>query len=149
MDQLNPIKPALELSKEVAKPFEGWSPVVYKCPGGFWTIAWGHRCAADHPPVNETQGEVYLSNDMMIALRGALKYCPDLIKYPQKLAAITDFCFNLGVGRLQTSTLRRRINAGDWDGAVKQIMRWNKAGCKVLRGLTLRRLVEAKLLGKS
>jgi lysozyme len=137
---------ALQLAKEIAKPFEGWSFKVYICPAGYPTIAWGHRCSKDHPPITIEQGEVYLTNDMMIALLGTLRQCPVLVNYPKKLAAITDFSFNLGVGRLQMSTLRRKINAKDWTGAVYQLMRWNKGGGKVLRGLTLRRLAESKLL---
>jgi GH24 family phage-related lysozyme (muramidase) len=47
---------------------------------------------------------------------------------------------------LKSSTLRRKINAGDIEGAKKQIMRWNKGGGKVLAGLTKRRTLEASLL---
>lgn len=139
---------ALQLAKEIAKPFEGWSSKVYICPAGYPTIAWGHRCSKDHPPVSIEEGETYLSKDMMIALSGTLRQCPVLASYPKKLAAITDFSFNLGVGRLQMSTLRRKINMKDWGGAVYQLMRWNKGGGRVLRGLTLRRMAESKLLDK-
>lgn len=62
------------------------------------------------------------------------------------LNAIVDFAYNLGVGRLQTSTLRKRINAGDWEGAKAQLMLWVRGGGRVLPGLVARRKAEAELL---
>jgi lysozyme len=134
---------AIETAKSIAKPFEGWSFVVYLCPAGYWTIAFGHRCSKDHPPVTLEQGENYLSNDMLTALKGAIKYCPVLLKYPKALGAITDFCFNLGVGRLQTSTLKRRINQEDWPEVINELMRWVYGRGKKLKGLVARRVVES------
>jgi lysozyme len=63
-----------------------------------------------------------------------------------RLAAIVDFTFNLGAGRLQTSTLRRRINERDWAAAQTEIRRWVYGGGKVLPGLVARREAEAELL---
>jgi lysozyme len=74
-----------------------------------------------HPPITEAEAEVYLARDLQSALAATLRYCPVLATEPEKrLAAIVDFTFNLGAGRLQTSTLRRRINQRDWSppGAV-------------------------------
>jgi lysozyme len=51
-----------------------------------------------------------------------------------RLAAIVDFTFNLGAGRLQTSTLRRRINQQDWASAAQELRRWVYGGGKVLPG---------------
>jgi lysozyme len=59
-----------------------------------------------------------------------------------KVAALVDFAFNLGEGNLAASTLRRKVNAGEWDEVAYQFMRWNKAGGVVLRGLTRRRGAE-------
>jgi lysozyme len=66
--------------------------------------------------------------------------------HPTRLAAITDFAFNLGLGRLQTSTLRRKVNAEDWEAAKEQLMKWTRGGGRVLPGLVRRRDAEAKLL---
>jgi len=57
-----------------------------------------------------------------------------------------DFTFNLGAGRLQTSTLRRRINQRNWAAAAKELHRWVYGGGKVLPGLVTRREAEAGLL---
>jgi lysozyme len=68
------------------------------------------------------------------------------VAHPAALNAIVDFTYNLGAGRLQTSTLRRRINQGDWDGAREQLMRWTRGGGRELPGLVRRRQAEATLL---
>jgi len=84
---------------------------------------------------------------MADALRAALRYCPVLASEPEgRLAAIVDFTFNLGAGRLQTSTLRRRVNQRDWTGAAQELRRWVYGGGRLLRGLVLRREAEAVLI---
>jgi lysozyme len=79
-------------------------------------------------------------------LPGVVRNCPILLTDEKKCNAIVDFCYNLGTGRLQTSTLKRKINAQDWEGAKEQLMLWNKGGGKVLAGLTKRRVAECALL---
>jgi len=54
-----------------------------------------------------------------------------------------DFTFNLGAGRLQTSTLRRRVNQRDWFAARLELRRWVYGGGKILPGLVMRREAEA------
>lgn len=114
---------------DLAKRFEGFHRVPkhdparaypYLCPAGYWTIGWGHLCSKDHPPIDQAQAEIYLEADLRIALNATLKFCPVLVTEPEaRLAVIVDFTFNLGVGRLQTSTLRRRINQRDWSHGVR------------------------------
>jgi len=142
---------------ELAKRFEGFerkvkrgtqiTAVPYICPAGFWTIGYGHLCKPDHPPITEEEAEAYLARDLQTAFAATLRYCPVLATEPEeRLAAIVDFTFNLGAGRLQTSTLRRRINQRDWDSAASELHRWVYGGGKVLPGLTARRAAEAALL---
>lgn len=84
-------------------------------PQGDWTIGYGHLCKPDHPPITRDEGEAYLTQDLRSALDATLRYCPVLAtESEERLAAIVDFTFNLGAGRLQTSTLRRRVNQRDW-----------------------------------
>ena len=131
-------------SIELAKMFEGWSSRVYICPAGYPTIGFGHVCRKDHLPITKEQGEAYLRQDMVIALKGTIKYCPILFTVDEgKLGAIVDFVFNLGVGRLQTSTLRRKINQGNWAATVKELEKWVYGGGKKLLGLVLRRKAES------
>ncbi|MCX8496992.1 MAG: lysozyme [Akkermansiaceae bacterium] len=119
----------------------------YVCPAGFWTIGYGHLCDAKHPPITMEDGEAYLAADMAEALSATLRYCPVLATEPEgRLAAMVDFTFNLGAGRLQASTLRRRVNQRDWAAAGTELQRWVYGGGKVLPGLVIRRITEAKLL---
>ena len=141
----------------LAKRFEGFHRVPtddplgrahpYICPAGFMTIGWGHLCDQNHPPVTEAEAEAYLAADLMTALAAALRYCPVLANESAgRLAAIVDFTFNLGAGRLQTSTLRRRVNLRDWSSAGQELRKWVHGGGRVLPGLVTRREAEAALL---
>ncbi|MCK4130620.1 lysozyme [Ralstonia pseudosolanacearum] len=137
----------------LAKHFEGFHRVPkadplrahpYVCPAGYWTIGYGHLCDPAHPPITQAQAEVYLAADLVMALNATLRCCPVLTAEPEgRLAAVVDFTFNLGAGRLQTSTLRRRINQRDWSAAANELRRWVYGGGKVLPGLVVRREAEA------
>jgi lysozyme len=142
---------------DLAKRFEGFHRVPkadplrrahpYICPAGYWTIGYGHLCDPKHPPITEAEAEIYLGRDLITALNATLRYCPVLATEPDgRLAAIVDFTFNLGAGRLQTSTLRRRINQRDWTAAGQELRRWVYGGGKVLPGLVTRRKAELTLL---
>ena len=128
---------------DLAMTFEGFYSKVYLCPAGFWTIGYGHLCKKDQPPITKEQGEVWLAQDLQDALQGTIRICPILSTVPETwLGAITDFVFNLGAGRLRNSTLRRRINAEEWDDVPHELSRWVYGGGRVLRGLVLRREAE-------
>jgi lysozyme len=142
---------------DLAKRFEGFHRVPkndplrlahpYVCPAGYHTIGFGHLCKPDHPPITEAEAEVYLAQDLMTALTATLRYCPVLAAEPEgRLAAIVDVTFNLGAGRLQSSTLRRRINQRDWLAAAFELRRWVYGGGKVLPGLVNRRKSESTLM---
>ncbi len=141
---------------DLAKRFEGFHRVPkhdpgraypYICPAGYWTIGYGRLCDPRHPPISEVEAEAYLAHDLQAALNATLRYCPVLAAQPEeRLAAIMDFTFNLGAGRLQVSTLRRRINQRDWIAAGQELRRWVYGGGKVLPGLVARREAEVDLL---
>ncbi|MBL0422449.1 lysozyme [Ramlibacter sp. AW1] len=141
---------------DLAKLFEGFHRVAkhdparahpYICPAGYRTIGYGRLCDPKHPPITQEEGERYLAIDLTIALNATLRYCPVLVtETPGRLAAIVDFTFNLGAGRLQASTLRRRINQRDWAAAAQELSRWIYGGGKVLPGLVARRRAEAALM---
>lgn len=144
----------LSTARELCKHFEGFRAKPYICPAGVPTIGYGatyypdgRRVAMTDPPISQADAEAMLDAQLQREyLPGVLRLCPSLIAHPQALNAIVDFSFNLGVGRLQTSTLRRRINAGDWAGAAEQLRRWVRGGGKVLPGLVRRREAEVELL---
>jgi lysozyme len=145
-------KPAIDL----AKRFEGFHRVPkhdphraypYICPAGYWTIGFGHLCDQNHPPITKNEAEAYLAQDLQTALRATLRYCPVLATESDgRLAAIVDFTLNLGAGRLQTSTLRRRINQRNWPSAATELGRWVHGGGRMLPGLVARRQAETVIL---
>ena len=129
---------------ELATTFEGFYAKPYICPAGFWTIGYGHLCKKDHPPVTKDQAESYLEQDLQNALSGTIRMCPNLLIEDENwLGAIVDFTFNLGVGRLQSSTLKRKINSQLWDDVPSELNKWVYGGGRKLKGLVLRRKMEA------
>jgi len=144
----------LEIAAELCKRFEGFRAKPYLCPAGIPTIGYGSTYYADGKKVtlNDSSISQEAANALLMSelqhtyLPGVLKNCPILATDERKCNAVVDFCYNLGVGRLQTSTLKRKINAQDWGGAKEQLMLWTKGGGKVLPGLLKRRQSECALM---
>lgn len=144
----------LELAAALCRQFEGYRAKPYLCPAGVPTIGYGSTYYADgrkvtleDAPMSEPDARSLLMYELQHTyLPGTLRQCPSLIADERKCNAIVDFCYNLGIGRLQTSTLKRKINAGDWEGAREQLMLWTRGGGKVLPGLVRRREAEKALL---
>jgi lysozyme len=144
----------LDIAASLCRQFEGYRAKPYLCPAGVATIGYGSTYYADKrkvtlevPPMDEPTARALLMIELEHTyLPGALRNCPNLITDVRKCNAIVDFVYNLGIGRLQTSTLKRKINANDWDGAKEQLMLWTKGGGKVLPGLLKRRTAECALL---
>lgn len=144
---------ALDIASDLCKTFEGFRSKPYLCPAGVPTIGYGSTFYSDGKqvrltdrPISKEEAEEYLEYELYKCLQKAIKFSPILAMYDNRLAAITDFIYNLGAGNYQTSTLKRKVNVENWDEAVYQIKRWNKAAGRVLNGLTLRREAEARLL---
>lgn len=144
----------LTIAINLCKRFEGFRSKPYLCPGGVPTIGYGstyypdgRKVTLNDPPIEQDYAEAILKHELENTfLPGTLRLCPVLAKYPSRLNSIVDFCYNLGVGNLQRSTLRRRINAEDWIGAEDELRKWVKAGGIVLPGLVARREAEIVFL---
>ena len=144
----------LELAAEMCRRFEGFRSKPYLCPANVATIGYGSTYYADKrkvtledPPMSQKEAHALLMVELEHTyLPGVLRNCPGLILDERRCNAIVDFAYNLGTGRLQTSTLKRKINANDWEGAKEQLMLWTKGGGKVLPGLLKRRTAECALL---
>ena len=144
----------LELAAELCKRFEGFRSKPYLCPANVPTIGYGStyyangtKVTLNDPLMSEQEAHLLLMVELEHTyLPGVIRNCPILLTDEKKCNSIVSWCYNLGVGRLQTSTLKRKINAQDWEGAREQLMLWNKAGGKVLLGLTRRRIAESALL---
>lgn len=144
---------AIAVAAALCRRFEGLYLTAYLCPAGVPTIGYGatyyrggRRVTLSDPPMTRAQAEDLLTWMVQTKyLPEVMRLCPG-INDPMRLAALIDFAFNLGSGNLKASTLRRKVNAGQWGEVPEQLMRWNKAGGKALRGLTLRRKAEVVLI---
>lgn len=143
--------PVPEPLKKLIRYFEGLRLKVYRCPAGIPTQGYGHTGAdvkMGNPPITEAKAEEWLDRDAERFLLEAIKLSPYLALpwHSNRLCAIADFCYNLGSSRYKASTLRRRMNECDWDGAAEEIQKWVWGGGKKLPGLVKRRKAEAELL---
>ena len=160
-----PIDEALGMAADLCRHFEGLHKVrsdgmvyPYICPAGHPTQGYGTvfkpdgtQVAMSDPPITKQTAEEWLLSELKNNyMPGVLRASPILASDPKALAAITDFAYNFGVGRYRGSTLRRKINETDWDGASEQLMRWvNGTVQGVFRpmpGLIRRRKAEVALL---
>ncbi len=133
---------------DLVKHFEGFEPAAYRCPAGILTIGYGHTGEDVHEgdEVTEAMAESLLSADLGDA-EDAVSHYVDVDLEQCQFDALVSFAFNLGSGALRGSTLLAMLNQGRYDEAQGQFKRWNKAGGKVLAGLTKRREAEAAMFG--
>jgi len=130
---------------DLVKSFEGFKSEAYKCPAGVWTIGYGTtENVQPGDTVTEQQAEAMLLEDLMEASK-AVDDLVDVQITQAQYDALTSFIYNVGREAFRNSTLLKLLNAGNYDGAAKQLPRWNKAGGQVLAGLSRRRAAEAGL----
>lgn len=135
---------------ELVKHFEGLRLEAYQDPVGIWTIGWGHTGPDVHPGLKITPQK---AEDLLKADLGLHEtYVKSIVTVNlngNQLAALSSFAFNVGNGNLANSTLLKKLNAGDFEGAANEFERWVKGtlnGVKVtLPGLVTRRKAEKEL----
>ena len=126
---------------------EGCRLTTYLDVAGVPTIGWGHRLAiAEHYPngITQAQADSIFVGDVAEVISEVLH----LVKVPLtqgQLDALVDFVFNLGVGRLASSTLLKDLNEGQYDAVADQILLWDHAAGKELPALKGRRIAEVAL----
>ena len=130
----------------LTEKFEGLRLTAYQDSVGVWTIGYGHTGAdvTQGLTITEDQAGILLAADVAWAVTCVNKAVKVDINQNQ-FDAMVDFTFNLGCAAFTGSTLLRMVNAGNFAGAALQFIRWNKAGGKVLAGLTKRRQAETDL----
>jgi len=141
-----------KIALALIKRFEGCRLKPYLCPAGIATIGYGstrypngRRVTMQDEPISEEKAEVFLYYIVTRIAYSIFKLCPILLTEDRgKQASIIDFVYNLGTGNLKASTLRRRINEGNWDEAAHELRKWIYGGGRRLRGLIIRRNVEAR-----
>ncbi|EEJ8283266.1 lysozyme [Salmonella enterica] len=130
------------------KRFEELKLRAYKCPADIWTIGYGHTTGIEPDDViTEEQAILLLRQDIAKSER-VVNQCVHVPLTQNQFDALTSFVFNLGVRRFRTSTLLKKLNAGDYDGASREFGRWVNVGSKILPGLIRRREAERMLFLK-
>ena len=127
---------------EFVKQFEGFSAQPYDDYKGE-SVGYGRLFPRGQAPrnVTEQQATQWLTED----IQTAAKAVDSMVKVPLTQAqrtALISFTYNLGTGNLASSTLLKKLNTGDYEGAADELPRWNQAGGKVLPGLVNRRARE-------
>ena len=124
--------------------WEGKSNDPYKDIVGVWTVCYGETRVAMRPYSN-AECEEMLAEGLADFAEPVLERNPELKDRPNQLVAATSLSYNIGVSAYRRSTVARRFSAGDWKGGCNAILMWNKAGGKVVRGLTRRRQYEREI----
>ena len=132
------------------KEFEGCKLTAYQDSVGVWTIGYGWTKPVDGKPIRAGMTIKQETAERLLKT-GLVSYESDVSRLVKvdltqgQFDALVSFTYNLGSRSLSTSTLLRKLNAGDYAGAANEFLRWNKAGGKVLNGLTRRREAERAL----
>ena len=152
-----------EAGIQLIKAFEGCHSSPYRCPAGLWTVGYGRVLYPEQARLKTPERVSYalkpehnrvwdadeiddlLSQDVHRFTSGVLRLCPAAADNQCHLDAMVSFAFNVGLGSLQSSTLRQRYNRGDYAGAADEFLRWNKASGVILAGLVRRRAAERLL----
>ena len=136
---------------DLVKHFEGFYADAYVCPAGVWTIGYGHTGGVKKgDKVTLDEAEALLEKDLNASGADVNRLVKVSLKDNQ-YAALVSFVFNLGAGSLASSTLLKKLNAGNYDDVPSEMARWVKAKDpktgekKTLAGLVRRRAAEGEL----
>jgi lysozyme len=130
---------------ELIKFYEGLELEAYKCAAGVLTIGYGWtHDVKEGDTITEERAEELL-REGIVQYENAVDDLVDVPLEQHQFDALVSWVYNLGKANLAASTLLKKVNAQEYDEVPEQIKRWNKAGGKVLEGLTKRRESEAKL----
>jgi len=138
-----------EKGLNLIKFFEGLRLKAYRCVAGVLTIGYGStRGVTAGQIITEQEAEERLKKDCVYFENGISKLVTSELNQ-NEFDALMSFTFNLGTGALQRSTLRMKLNRGDYEGAAEEILKFNKARVHgqltTVQGLTNRRQAEYKL----
>lgn len=138
---------SVDLAADFIEAWEGCRLTAYKCPAGVWTIGVGHtQDVTEHDEITYEQSRDLLRRDLELVKHNLAPFINVHVTEGQ-FVALVSLAFNVGVGYVvrQCPRLMRALNAGDAEACAHEFLDINRAGGKVLAGLTERRRAEAKL----
>jgi lysozyme len=131
---------------------EGVKNKPYQCPAKLWTVGIGHLIgdgktlpASWNRTFTNEEIDAILKRDLNRFELGVHKMLPNVPLRQHEFDALVSFCFNLGLGCFQRSTIRQALLRGDKEAAMESLVKYCRAGGKILKGLQNRRLDERKL----
>ena len=131
--------------KALITAFEGVRLTRYKDSAGLWTIGVGHLIRHDE---NFTQISPEKAQELLAADLVSAENCINSLGVElnqNRFDALVCWCYNVGCGAVKSSTLVKKLRAGDFDGAAKELLRWDKVDQKSIPGLKNRRNAEMEL----
>ena len=151
---------AIQIAIDVLiKPFEGYARrlpsgdcMAYPDPGTGgdpWTIGYGSTGSGIGPGTmwSKDQAEQRLQEHVEYFTQGLVRLSPKLLQAsPRRFAAVLSWAYNCGLGNYRISTFKKRVDAGDWEGAATECLKWNKAAGRIMPGLTRRRQAESMFM---
>jgi len=137
------MEPSAEL-RQFVMAWEGCRLYPYIDQAGYGTVGFGHKLQPTDPRRSITQDEAdaLLDIDLLYASDGVDRLMCGAMVTQSQHDALCDFAFNVGLGNLAGSTLRKRVLGGSFDEAADEFLRWNIAGGVPNAGLTKRRAAE-------
>lgn len=138
-----------EAGKNLIKEFEGFRATAYICPAGVVTVGYGTtriqgKAVQLGTTITTDEADMLLEEDLKSFEDAVNQNVREEISQNQ-FDALVAFVYNVGAGNFKKSTLLKKINAGEFNQAADEFLKWNKAGGKVLKGLTRRRTAEREL----
>lgn len=139
-----------EAGLALIRQFEGFRGTAYRCPGGIWTIGYGHTAMAGPPDVAE--GQTMTEADAGALLKADADKFAEGVKAAltrelsdAQFSALVSFAYNVGLGAFKSSSVLKAVNAGGFETVPRRLQLWVKGGGRVLPGLVKRRAAEADL----
>ena len=140
-------------AQKIIRAFEGCKLSAYKCPAGIWTIGWGATivngaAVREGDTISQSVADELLRAEILRIAAQLHKIIPVSAKWGgNQQAAVLSWIYNVGLGAVKDSTLRKRINAGEGGPVVipQELPKWDKANGRPLAGLTRRRAAEIEL----
>jgi lysozyme len=131
---------------DLIKRWESFVDHVYICAAGYRTVGFGHLVAKgeEFSTISLEEAEELLQKDLTKAINAVNR----LITVPlneNQFGALVSFTFNCGNGALQRSTLRSKLNRGEYNEVPTELLKWCHAGGRKLKGLLNRRIAESSL----
>ena len=137
---------------KLIKHHEGVRSRPYRCPAGLWTVGVGHLIG-DGKSLPESWNRTFTTEEIDGLLKrdlrrfelGIHKMLPNMLLRQGEFDALVSFSFNLGLGCFQRSTVRQALLRGDKKAAMESLLKYCRAGGRILRGLQIRRMDEKAL----